>query len=161
MKDLTSIIINAINEAIRINKNTKLSNADVEDIIVHFDLYRMLEPYDNTEHKPILTKDELNEIRKKLEEFVKQYDIDKLEYYSCCMKYTKMDPKIAKDYKRARNKVDDIQWEFRHSKTNYPEQLFKKGGFEIEVNKDKGMIARYGPYGGAWFCKLILKNKNE
>ena len=148
-------LIEHIQEALKINKDSKVSAGLVDDMIEHFSLDELLKPRKNyMEKEPLLKEEELNEIKKKIEDILSKENAQKLTYYSRCMKYTTLPPKLAKDYIRKPQTVQQLLWYFRGASDNKLERFFKKGALYLEYNPEKNMIGKFGPYGGAWLCQI-------
>lgn len=153
MKNLTIFIV----ERLKINKDTKIKeNNDVlNSILAHFEFDELLNASSTYLRKePFLTKEEGEEIKSKLLEFIIDnniVDVKKLKY--CTNRGRKFkDKKINKDYKK-----DNAYWsalDLKLYKDKDAIEIYKKNGLTFKVSSEVKLIAMYGPYGGVKICEF-------
>lgn len=154
MRTLNQFII----ERLKINKDTKIKeNNDVlNSILAHFEFDELLNASSSyLEKEPFLTKEEGEEIKSKLLEFIIDnniVDVKKLKYCTNRGRNFK-DKKINKDYKK-----DNAYWMALNYKLDYKAkdviEIFKKKGLSFKVSLEVRLIAMYGPYGGVKICEF-------
>jgi len=148
-------IIQFINEKLTINSKSNITDGDdevLDDILAHFEFNDLYERHIGiNDNSPFLNKDEGEEIKNILKDFIKENNIskDSLKYY-IQQGYKFKDKKIAKDFRKHNPTCSSIDMTLNFSDDK--KQLYKKNSLYFEVSVKNGIIGMFGPYGGAKYC---------
>jgi len=145
MKTLSEILL----EKLVINKETKSSNSTLDDLIFYFEIEKLMDNDDPLYKKPYITKEDFEEIKSKLEDFIERNNCNKetSKYYT--NRGRKFDNnKISKKYIK-----DNAKWIGLNSFLKDEDTFFKKNSLYFKSNDSKKLIAMCGPYGGIKICK--------
>ena len=149
MKYINSYIV----EKLKLNKDINIENEDLKDLLLHFEFNRLLTGNEYGDSEPIITKEEEDEIKSKLEDFIVRNKCKKetAKYYTNRGKKFS-NSKIDRDYKK--NNASIIALNNKFIKLGDKAKIFQGlHGLYFKASDDDKMIAVQGPYGGIKICK--------
>lgn len=146
MIDLTNYIV----EKLHLNKDIKVTNDDLDDLMLHFDLFDIYDKRYGDDEIQKLSDEEKTEIKDKLLDFIERNGCHKEDAKYYTNRGRKFDnPKVGRDYKK-----DNAAWmgiDYLISSNEKP--IFKKGSLYFKISDKHKIVGMYGPYGGVKLCK--------